>query len=76
MGNESKGLAKALEMRAYKASDTDETKLKKDLLWVDEYWCCRVAGYLLGNGHQVLYNSTFVLSGYFCCVSCYFSYNP
>ncbi|MEE8328156.1 MAG: adenylate/guanylate cyclase domain-containing protein [Nitrosomonadaceae bacterium] len=51
MGSKSKGLAKALETRAYKASDTDETKLKKDLLiltcglmnlgvvgWLGIYW--------------------------------------
>ena len=51
MGNESKGLAKALETRVYITSDTDETKLKKDLLiltcglmnigvvgWLAIYW--------------------------------------
>jgi len=51
MGNESKGLAKALETRVYIASDTDEIKLKKDLLiltcgmmnlgvvgWLGIYW--------------------------------------
>lgn len=51
MGSESKGLAKALETRAYVVSDTDETKLKKDLLiltcglmnigvvgWLAIYW--------------------------------------
>ena len=51
MGSESKGLAKAIETRAYITSDTDETKLKKDLLiltcglmnlgvvgWLAIYW--------------------------------------
>ena len=51
MGSESKGLAKAIETRAYIVSDTDETKLKKDLLiltcglmnigvvgWLAIYW--------------------------------------
>jgi hypothetical protein len=51
MGSKSKGLARAIETRAYKASDTGETKLKKDLLiltcglmnlgvvgWLGIYW--------------------------------------
>lgn len=51
MGSESRGLGKALETRAYVSSDTEETKLKKDLLiltcglmnigvvgWLAIYW--------------------------------------